>query len=405
MTTGEVPDLLAFDDAFAQDRHNRYARMREEPVQRIRTVNGLDAWLITRYEDVKQALLDPRIAKDFGRTQQIIEKRLADAERKPGFSPDLGPHMLNTDPPDHTRLRKLVVKAFTARRVEGLRPRIEQITDDLLDRLAGRSEVDLIDEFAFPLPITVISELMGVEDSRRDDFRSWTNVLVDGSQPEAQAQVSVAMVEYLTELIAKKRTEPGDDLLTALLEAVEDGDRLSEGELIAMVFLLLVAGHETTVNLIGNCVLSLLTNPGQLAALRADRSLLPGAIEETLRYESPVAHGTFRHTAEAVQFGDVVIPEGEVIWVALGAANRDGERFEEPDRFDIARETTGHVAFGHGIHFCVGAALARLEAQIAVGRLVERFPDLRMAASPDDLRWRFSVLMRGLEKLPVSPGA
>ena len=405
MTSSQTPELPVFDADFATNPHVRYAEMRmNAPVQRIRTLSGLPLWVITRYSDARQVLADPRFAKDFQRTGELIEAKLP-AEADPrGFDTDLGAHMLNLDPPDHTRLRKLVVKAFTARRVEALRPRIEEITAELLDAMAAKPESDLIEDFAFPLPIKVITELLGVDESRRDEFREWSNILVDSSDQQEVRDASMQMVGYLTELLAAKRTRPADDLLTALIEAEDDHDRLSESELIAMVFLLLVAGHETTVNLIGNCVLSLLTHPAQLAALRSDFDLVEGAIEETLRFESPVMQATFRHTTEAVTVGDVEIPAGEVVWVVLGSGNRDGERFQEPDAFDIRRPTAGHLAFGHGIHFCLGAPLARIEGQIAVRRLLERFPDLALAAPADELRWRVSNLMRGLEELPVRTG-
>jgi cytochrome P450 len=213
------------------------------------------------------------------------------------------------------------------------------------------------------------------------------------------------MAQYLVELIESKRREPADDLLTALIDATEDEDRLSEQELISMVFLLLVAGHETTVNLIGNGVLALLRNPEQWAALRADPELVVGAVEEMLRFDGPVIHGTFRFTAEPVLVGDVEIPAGEIVWIGLTSANHDPDRFPEPERFDITRNAHGHLAFGHGIHFCLGAQLARMEAQIALRLLVQRFPNLRAAGSLDDAQWRFSTLIHGLQALPVHPGA
>ncbi|GAA2782007.1 cytochrome P450 [Saccharopolyspora taberi] len=406
MTGNQTSELPVFDEAFATDPHSHYARLRPEaPVHRIRAYSGFPLWIVTRYAEARQVLADPRFAKNFQRVSDLIESQLPPDADGRKFSADLGAHMLNMDPPDHTRLRKLVVKAFTARRVEALRPRIEEITAELLDRIEGRPAADLIDEFAFPLPIKVITELLGVDESRRDEFREWSNVLVDSSDQQAIETASEQMKDYLVELLGKKRAQPGDDLLTALIEAEDDHDRLTEGELIAMVFLLLVAGHETTVNLIGNCVLALLTNQDQLAALRADLDLVDGAIEETLRFESPVMQSTFRYTTEAAEIGGVEIPADQVVWVALGSANRDGERFEDPEVFDIRRTTTGHLAFGHGIHFCLGAPLARMEGQIAVRRLLERFPDLALDGPADDLRWRVSNLMRGLEELPVRTGA
>ncbi|MDA3624466.1 cytochrome P450 [Saccharopolyspora sp. WRP15-2] len=398
----EVP---VFDSAFVQDLHARYAEIRDAtPVQRMVTPSGLPVWVITRYADARAALADPRLSKESARIREVITANLPPGADHRMFGNELSAHMLNMDPPDHTRLRKLVVKAFTSRRVEALRPRVEEITDRLLDEMAGQSEVDLLDSFAFPLPIQVISELVGVDESRRDDFRAWTNTLLDASDRGAAEDAAMAMGQYLTELIELKRREPGDDLLTALVDATDNEDRLSDGELIAMVFLLLVAGHETTVNLIGNGVLHLLRHPDQWAALREDPDLVAGAVEEMLRFDGPVMHGTFRFTAEAVPVGDVEIPAGQIVWVGLAAANRDPEQFPDSERFDITRDAHGHLAFGHGIHFCLGAQLARLEGQTALRKLVERFPDLSPAGPLDGAEWRFSTLIHGLRALPVHPG-
>lgn len=404
MSTAEAHPrgLPAFDQDFVQDPHARNARMRAEaPAQRVVTEDGMAVWLITRYEQARFALSDPRFSKDFTKAGTLLEEKLPPGADKREFA--LASHMLNMDPPDHTRLRKLVVKAFTARRIENLRPRIEEITARLLDDMAKQSEVDLLDAFAFPLPIQVICELLGVDESHQGDFRKWTNAMLSREDPEASHAAVMNMAGYLIELVADKRQRPADDLLSALIEVSEDEDRLSEAELLGMVFLLLVAGHETTVNLIGNCVLALLRNPEQLAALRADPELIPSAVEEALRYDGPVNLATLRYTTEAVQLDDVEIPAGEVVHVSLTSANRDGERFAEPDEFDIGRSTTGHLAFGHGIHFCVGAPLARMEGQIALRALLERFPKLAAAWSTEQPRWRFSTLIRGLETLPVRP--
>ncbi|RKT86122.1 Cytochrome P450 [Saccharopolyspora antimicrobica] len=403
-TTEAHTEVPVFDAAFVQDLHSRYAEIRDAtPVQRMATPHGLPVWVITRYEDVRAALTDPRLRKEVTRIQEVIAANLLPDSGGREFEDSLASHMLNMDPPDHTRLRKLVVKAFTSRRVEALRPRVEEITERLLDDMADRSEVDLLDSFAFPLPIQVISELLGVDESRRDAFRAWTNVLLDASDREAAGAAAAEMAQYLAELIEIKRREPGDDLVTALVDATEDQDRLSDKELIAMVFLLLVAGHETTVNLIGNGVLHLLRHPDQWAALRADPELVTGAVEEMLRFDGPVMHGTFRFTAEPMTIGGVEIPAGQIVWVGLAAANRDPEQFPEPDRFDITRDAHGHVAFGHGIHFCLGAQLARLEAHTALRGLIQRFPNLTAAGPLDDVQWRFSTLIHGLRAFPVHP--
>ena len=398
MSTTEAP---VFDADFVSHLHSRYGEIRSNtPVQRMISPHGLSLWVITRYEDVKAALADPRLGKDFRRSREVITSQIGDDGTR-RFNSAISEQMLNMDPPDHTRMRKLVVKAFTSRRIEALRPRVEEITAGLLDAMAGETEVDLLDAFAFPLPIQVISELLGVEENRHDDFRRWTNTMLDASDNETLAQTNQAMTEYLFQLIATKRERPADDLLTALIEVSEDEDRLSEIELVSMVFLLLVAGHETTVNLIGNGVLALLRDREQWDALVADPSRVTGAVEEALRFDGPVIHGTFRHTREPVTFGGVEIPADEIVWVALASANHDPEKFPEPERFDIGRDARGHVAFGHGIHFCLGAQLARMEAQIALRQLAERVPGLRAAGELDDVEWRFSTLIHGLQRLPV----
>jgi cytochrome P450 len=319
----------------------------------------------------------------------------------------IGHHMLNADPPDHTRLRRLVSTGFTARRVERLEPRIATITAELLDDMAGRTEVDLVDAFAFPLPIQVICELLGIPVADRDSFRTWSNTIVSGgliADPARMEQVRAAigqLVGYIRNLLVDKRSRPADDLLSALLDPPEDTDRLTEDELVSMVFLMLIAGHETTVNLIANGVYLLLTHPDQLEQVRADPSLLAGAVEEFLRYESPVQTSTFRVTTEPVVYAGVEIPEGEPVLISLLAANRDDKVFTDADQLDVARKEAGHIAFGYGIHFCLGAALARLEGRIAIGALLTRFPHLRLAAPVEDLRWRPGMLIRGLAELPV----
>jgi cytochrome P450 len=395
MTGTRTPETL--DTDFVQDPYTFYRHLREEaPVREVVMPRGLKVWLVTRYADAREALANPALHKDLRPVQYLFERHQTRTSTG-GFGADLTAHMLNSDPPDHTRLRKLVAKAFTMRRVELMRPRVAEITDELLNGLSG--DVDLIDDFAFPLPVTVICELLGVPHSDRDDFRSWSSALVAGGSAEAVGAAAGAMSGYLNALIDAKRAAPADDMLTALIHAQEDGDELTEVELVSMAFLLLVAGHETTVNLIGNGVLALLNNPDQLAALRADPGLLPGAVEEFLRYDSPVNHATLRYTRSPVEIGGVVIPPDEFVAVSLASANRDGDRFVDADRLDVARNAAGHMAFGHGIHFCVGAPLARLEGQLAIGGLVERFPGMRLLS--DELSWRNSTLLRGLHHLPV----
>jgi cytochrome P450 len=399
---------------YFQDPLAYFRRMREEgPVTPVMLPHGERAWLVTRYAEVRAALADPRLHKDW-----------AGKLTSPDWVPNevtayLAVHMLNSDPPDHTRLRKLVSKAFTARRVAGLRPRIEEITASLLDAIETRSPaaagtgetVDLIEAFAFPLPVTVICELLGVPARDRDQFRRWSNAMVASEgEPGSFRAAGEAMFRYFTELVAAKRTElangtgPADDMVSALIEARDSGDSLDERELLAMLFLLLVAGHETTTNLIATGTLALLTNPGELARLRSDPSMLPGAVEELLRYSNPLNHATDRFTLEPVEIGGVTIPAREWVLCVTSSANRDPGRFGDPDRLDVGRDAGGHVAFGHGIHYCLGAPLARLEGEVAFGALFDRFPGLSLAADPSSLRWRPSSLIHGLETLPVRLG-
>jgi cytochrome P450 len=383
---------------YFQDPYSVHARLRaRRPVSAVVMPGGAPAWLITGYAEARAALADPRLGK-----------------RVPGWHPDpdsiyaaLDVHMLNSDPPDHERLRRLVNKAFTMRRVEELRPRITSITAELLDDLSIQREVDLLACFAFPLPITVICELLGVPVADRDDFRAWSATIVANTvTPEVFMQDATAMVRYIRALLAAKRHEPADDLLSALVLARDEGDRLRENELVSMVFLLLVAGHETTVNLIASGMLALLLNPGEFDRLRADRSLLGGAVEELLRYVNPVNHATYRFASEPVEIGGVRIGQHEPVVVALSSANRDPSRYAEPDRLDLGRDSSGHLAFGHGIHHCLGAPLARLEAEIAFGGLMERFGSMTLAVPAESLRWRPSTLIHGLQALPVrlAPG-
>jgi cytochrome P450 len=398
MTAPDIASERLGADYFA-DPYSVHARLRaRRPVTPVVLPGGPGAWLITGYGEARAALADPRLSKHM-----------------PGWHPEpdsifaaLDLHMLNSDPPDHERLRKLVNKAFTARRVERLRPRITAIAAGLLDDMqAGgrpgvRPEVDLLASFAFPLPITVICELLGVPAGDRDDFRTWSATIVaNTAAPEVFQAHATAMVRYFKALLAAKRREPADDLLSALIAARDDEDSLSENELVSMAFLLLVAGHETTVNLIASGVLALLLNPAELARLRAEPALIGGAVEELLRYVNPVNHTTFRCAAEPVEIGGVRINRGDPVIVALSGANRDPARFGDPDRLDLGRDSAGHLAFGHGIHYCLGAPLARLEAEIAISGLLARFGSISLAVPVTSLRWRPSTLIHGLESLPV----
>jgi len=392
MTAPDITVERLGADYFA-DPYSVHARLRaQRPVTPVILPGGPGAWLITGYAEARAALADPRLSKHM-----------------PGWHPEpdsifaaLDLHMLNSDPPDHERLRKLVNKAFTARRVQRLRPRISAITAGLLEDMSTRTEADLLASFAFPLPITVICELLGIPAGDRDDFRTWSATIVaNTAAPEVFQAHATAMIRYFMALLAAKRREPGDDLLSALVAARDEEDSLSENELVSMAFLLLVAGHETTVNLIASGVLALLLNPAELARLRAEPALIGAAVEELLRYVNPVNHTTFRCAAEPVEIGGVRIGRGDPVLVALSGANRDPARFGDPDQLDLGRDSSGHLAFGHGIHYCLGAPLARLEAEIAVSGLLARFGSISLAVPAASLRWRPSTLIHGLESLPV----
>jgi cytochrome P450 len=385
-----------WSELFEADPHAAYGRLRREcPVLPIELPTGATGWLVTRYDDVRQALTNPRLSK--GGMLSPVGYR--------GVLPEpvqnaLAQHVLTRDPPDHTRLRRLVSAGFTARRTEALRPRVQQITDELLDGVDGRDRVDLIDALAFPLPMQVICELIGVPAADRNSFRHWSNIAVSGNVANADVPAAfVALLGYVRELIAAKRADPGDDLLSALIAVSDEGDKLTGDELTSTVFLLLIAGHETTVNLIGNGTYLLLTQREQWDRLLAEPELLPGAVEEFLRYESPVQVTTHRMATAGVELGGRVIPAGATVVVSLRSANRDEARFADPDRLDITRRDSTHLAFGHGIHYCLGAPLARLEGQVAIGSLLRRYPKMRLA--DEGAAWRPGILMHGLSALPV----
>ncbi|MET8571507.1 cytochrome P450 [Streptomyces sp. NPDC004783] len=392
-----IVDLAALGDSFTRDPYPVYARLRARgPVHRIRMPEGnAEAWLVVGHRAGRAALTEPTLTKDWSKASPSL----------PLGAVSSGPHMLRSDPPDHTRLRRLVAREFTPRRVEALAPRVQKITDALLDRMLASADgrADLVEALSFPLPISVICELLGVPDLDRDSFRAWSGDALGATDPEVRTAAAASMARYLEELLADKRQRPGDDLMSALIHSADgDGDRLSPDELRGMAWLLLVAGHETTVNLISNGVLALLTHPGQLAALRADPTLVDSAVEEVLRYDGPVETPTYRFTTEPLTIGDTVIPGGgELVLVALADADRDPARFPDPDRFDITRDARGHVAFGHGIHYCLGAPLARLEARIAFRTLLERCENLALDIHPAAIAWRPGLMIRGPQRLPV----
>jgi cytochrome P450 len=376
-----------------------YRRLREEdPVH----ASPLGVWILTRYDDAVMALRDPR----FGR--EGMADRL---EAQLGMAPDPSRtrDMLFRDPPDHTRLRALVSRAFTPRVVEAMRPHIQEIVDSLLDRVESAHAMEVIEDLAYPLPVTVICEMLGVPTSDRDVFKQWSAdiarsldaaILPAGSEVIPRGRdARAALGEYFRSLIAMRRKNPQADLLSGLIAAEEEGNKLSEGELLATCMLLLIAGHETTVNLIGNGILALLRHPDQLALVRDDPALVPTAVEELLRYDGPVQR-TGRMTMADVEIGGVQIPKGSVVVAVIGAANRDPAHFSDPERLDVTRRDNRHIAFGFGIHFCLGAPLARIEGQVAIGTLLRRWRGLKLVS--DTPEWRESSVLRGLKTLPVT---
>ncbi|MFE0174977.1 cytochrome P450 [Streptomyces sp. NPDC059002] len=396
-----------FSDRYMQDPYRVFAELRGVgPIHRAHIPSGIPVWVVTGRAEVSAALADTRLSKDSARLRAVIDRAMAARLDGSQVAETVATDMLNSDPPEHTRLRKLVVRGFSARRVERLRPLVEELTDELLDAMAARAAggtVDFVDAFAFSLPITVICELLGIPRADRRSFRAWSTVIVGASSRDELRRATTAMGGYLVQMMAAKRSAPADDLLSDLVEASDAGDRLSPLELVSMASLLLIAGHETTVNLLGSSLLALLQHPDQFAKLRARPELIDATVEEVLRYNSPAPVTTWRYAKEPMTVGDARIAANDIVLLALGAANHDGH-IPDPDAFDIERQNTGHLSFGHGIHFCVGAALARMEAQVALGRLVERFPGIALAVPADALRWRPSVVMHGLAALPVRLG-
>ncbi len=394
MGTDQIVDLASFGEPFISDPYPFYAKLRAEgPVHRVLSPKDGPVWLVVGYDEARAALADPALSKDWSRAPRRDDREIS----------SISANMLESDPPHHTRLRRLVAKEFTPRRIEALRPRVQQITDELIDAMLPSGSADLVDALAFPLPMTVICELLGVPSMDREAFRRWSNEIISPTDPAAESAAVAAMGGYLAELITAKRAAPGGDLLSALIRTNDaDGDKLSPEELVGMAFLLLVAGHETTVNLIANGVLALLRHPAQLAALRAEPALLDNAVEEMLRYDGPVETSTYRFSTEEVRYGGVVIPAGEPVLISLASAAHDAHRFDGPGRFDIRRDARGHVAFGHGIHHCLGAPLARMEGRIAVRSLLDRCPGLALNTEPALLTWRSGLIIRGPRQLPVS---
>ncbi len=387
-----------------------YAALRSRgPVHAATLADGHPAWLIVGFDEARAALNENRLSKDMHAALATSDEVVA--EGLPGLA--LARHMLVVDPPDHTRLRRLVAGAFSVRRIEELRPHVQAIIDDLLDAIAATgpgAPVDLVSAFAFPLPFTVICELLGVYEADRNELgRQLIRLLRPTSTPaeyEAAKRASDAVVAMLVALVAAKQREPDDHLVSALIRARDGDERLDQRELLSTIFQLIVAGHDTTASLIGNSVVALLRHPTQLAELRARPETIPAALEEFLRYDAPVPHSTFRYAAETFEVADHTIPQGAQVIICLASANRDERRNTDPEVLDLDRLDARHLAFGHGIHFCLGAALARMEANLALESVLRRFPALRLAGPDEELHWGHGdgLVLRGLTELPVVPG-
>jgi cytochrome P450 PksS len=400
-----IPFLNTSDHAFRANPYPTYARLRQEgPLARTKLPMVGPGWVLTRYEDVAAALKDPRFSND-------SRGAMAGTGPSPKWLPrvfrSLQTSMITVDDPEHARLRNLVHQAFTPRRIQALSVRIEQIVDELLDAAGRKGQVDLIADFALPLPLIVISEMLGVPPEDRLKFHQWTGPFLEGSssgllQLLSQMPNGMRLMRFFEKLIQLRRADPQDDLTTALVNAEAEGKRLSEDELISMLFLLLLAGHETTVNLIANGSLALMEHPDQMARLHAEPGLIDTAVEELLRFGNPVEHGNMRYLSEPVELYGTTLPRGSMVVLMLSSANRDESVFPDPDRLDLARSPNRHLAFGLGIHYCLGAPLARLEGKIALRALSQSYPGLRLAVPPEQLRWRIAIAIHGLKALPVT---
>ncbi|MFI9364134.1 cytochrome P450 [Kitasatospora sp. NPDC053057] len=400
--------LPIMDEEFMRNPYPAYDALQDKgSVHRMLLPSGLKVWAVVNYEEARIALSHPALSKDIDTSVQL---GYFDREMSEGGTPRLehssvGRHMLNMDPPDHTRLRKLVNKALTARSVKKLEPVIEAISTELLDAAERKAAaeggvVDLVEEYTAQFPVRVLGQLLGISEEHFPVLVGLTAAIMSNDNENAGPNMA-RFGQHIGEMIQLKRAQPADDLVSALIHARDEEDKLSDIELVSTVFLLVVAGYETTVNMIGHGLRALLNHPEQLAALREDPSGIPAANEEFLRYEGPGNRATLRYATEPFELGGVTVGTGEYVSVLLGAANRDGAQFGCPHQLDVTRSTAGHLGFGHGIHYCVGAPLARLEMEIALRHLLGRFPDLTLAVPDSELKWRKSFMMQGLESLPV----
>ncbi len=359
-------------------------------------------WVVTRYRDAKTVLSHPGVRRNAQEAAKLYTRRTGMNCPQTGAS--LSQHMLNADAPEHTTMRDLVSHAFTANQIKKLEPYIEQVTEELLDTVATQEKADLMADFAVPLTIAVIFELLGIPEAERNHARlSWErqSQLLPVSEANALAN---EQADYIKKLLEAKRAHPADDVFTGLVQAADEMKQLTESQLVSMAHLMMMSGFETTMNMIGNAIVTLLCNPEQLSLLRNQPELLPGALEEIVRYDSPVRASMLRFTVEDVDLGDVTIPAGEYVLVSNLTANHDADRFDNPDSLDLTRNASGHLGYGYGEHQCIGASLARLESRIAIGRLLRRFPNLALAVPHNELQWLPITFLRALMSVPVLPG-
>ncbi len=382
-----------------------YAQLRAEaPVFQVALPRNQHGWLVTRYDDVLAVLKDDEhFVKN--PSNAMSPEQLKKVPQMPSFMKTFDQSLLRQDDPTHARLRTLVHKAFTPRRIELMRDQIQEVTNDLLDKVEPKGGMDLISDFALQVPLVMIGRILGIPAKDNPKFHRWTRILLSGGNnpnPIVLVPTAMSFMRYMRKQIKERQTHLQDDLISALVQAQEGSDSLSEDEILAMIFMLLSAGHETTVNLIGSGTLALLEHPDQLTKLRDESALGKTAIEELLRFVCPAEMATERYTTEELTIAGTTIPRGELVMAVIASANRDTQYFENPDALDIARTNNKHLAFGQGIHYCLGAPLARLEGQIAISTLIQRMPNIHLSVESEQLRWRGGMILRGLEALPVS---
>ena len=399
---------INFDDpSFHENPELIFQELRNTaPIQKIILDDGFPVWLISKFNDATEVLRDPRFIKSPNSLRKSDNDPLKGKTKRASPTYVLRRfHMLASDPPDHTHLRGFAQKAFTPKLIAAMRPRIQQITNELIDKIQANKKCDFIDDFAYQLPIIVIAELLGLPVEDREKLRNWSDVLIEVQVTEKNKQSidesSEAFVNYLSNVFALRRRNPGEDLISAFLKLESADDHLTENELYATIFLLIIAGHETTVNLISNGMHSLLSHPIQLILLKTNPNLIHSAVEEMLRYNGPIINSTMRLAAEDIDINGIKIKKGEGVLVIFLSANQDETKFDDSLRFDITRKKNKHLAFGYGIHFCIGAPLARLECEIAIKTILERLPNIKLDPTADSLEWRASNIIRGLKKFPV----